>query len=99
MTCAHDLIEDLSAEWVIADKGYDSDALRRHVRAQGGKPSIPSRRNTRRRWWRREVYAIRNEVERFFNRLKHCRRIATRYDKTITSFNGFLAVATLKYAW
>ena len=45
------------------------------------------------------VYSDDDRIERMFNRLKHFRRIATRYDKTTTSYNGFLSVATLKYAW
>jgi transposase len=43
----------------------------------------------------RTRYKLRNRVERFFNRLKHCRRVATRYDKLDANYEGFLCLAAL----
>lgn len=67
---------------VIADKGYDSDALIETIEASGAQAIIPSRSNRttqRKTDWHR--YKARNLVERFFCRLKQFRRLATRYDK------------------
>ncbi|WP_408606329.1 IS5 family transposase, partial [Aquidulcibacter paucihalophilus] len=71
---------------LIADKGYDSDAIREDLQARGAEPVIPMKRN---RLVQVPIdgfiYALRNRVERCFNRLKNERRIATRYDKTSAS--------------
>ena len=44
----------------------------------------------------RETYAHRNRIERFFNKIKHSRRVATRYDKLVSSFLGFVQIATIR---
>jgi len=82
---------------MLADKGYDSDAVRETLLLHGILPVIPPKAN------RRELiacdyrrYRDRNQVERLFNRLKQFRRIATRYDKTATSFMGFLCLAAVR---
>ena len=95
MTQAENLLEDLEPESVVADKAYDSDDLRQTIKKKKAKAVIPSRKGTRRRRHDKTLYKIRNEIERFFNRLKHYRRIATRYDKTDESFLGFLSLAAL----
>ena len=94
MTEAETLLTDLSPEYVIADKAYDSDDLRDQIRRQGAKPVIPSRAGTRQRRYDKERYKHRNVVERFFNRVKHFRRIATRYEKTVINYLGFLSLAS-----
>jgi len=84
---------------VIADKGYDSDALVAAIESGGIEVIIPPRshRNTQRRVdWHR--YKARNLVERFFNRLKQFRRLATRYDKLANRFHAFLHLACA-YVW
>ncbi len=93
------LIEAIPTDAVIADKGYDSDALIDLIEAAGAEAIIPPRsnRNTQRTVdWHR--YKARNLVERFFNRLKQFRRIATRYDKLAKRFNAFLHLACA-YIW
>ena len=95
MTCAEILLEGLEPQHVIADKGYDSDPLRQKIRSAGAKPVIPSRRNCRTRRHDRQRYKLRNVVERFINRLKHCRRVATRYDKLAATFLGFVQFASI----
>ena len=77
------------------DKGYDSDPLRKNIRRLGAKPIIPARKGIRRRRYDRTKYKLRNVVERFFNRVKHYRRVATRYEKTDPNYLGFLCVASL----
>ena len=93
------LVGSIPTGAVIADKGYDSDALVDIIKASGAEAIIPPRsnRNTKRKVdWHR--YKARNLVERFFNRLKQFRRIATRYDKLANRFNAFLHLACA-YIW
>ena len=95
MTQATHLLAAHRPHHVIADKAYDSDALRQQVRARGSIPVIPSRagRTVRRRLLRCQ-YRRRNWVERLVNRLKHFRRVATRYEKTARNFLGFIHLAS-----
>jgi transposase len=95
VTCAEILLEGLKPEHVIGDKGYDSDPLRQEIRSAGAKPVIPPRRNRRTRRYDRQRYKLRNVVERFINRLKQCRRVATRYDKLAATFLGFVQIASI----
>ena len=79
---------------VGADKGYDSDTLIEAIEHSGAQAVIPPRRNRltpRYVDWHR--YKARNLVERFFNRLKQFRRLATRYDKLDRRFGAFLCLA------
>lgn len=72
---------------VLADKGYDSDALVQRIVAAHAVPIIPPRSNRRSpRGYDHYRYRARNLVERFFNRLKQFRRIATRYEKLAIHF-------------
>ena len=88
---------DTDPDVMLADKGYDSDAIRDEVRARGGTPEIPAKRNRRvQHSVNRTLYAMRNRIERFFNKLKNSRRVATRYDHTASSFLGFAQLATIK---
>ena len=92
---AETLSENLFPDYVIGDKGYDSDSLREQIRRQGAKPIIPARKGTRRRRYDRTKYKLRNAIERFFNRIKHYHRVATRYEKTDPNYLGFLCLASL----
>lgn len=95
ITMAPDLIRDSEAEKVIADKAYDSDAFVAQIEAQGATPVIPPRENRKEpRDYDHEAYKQRNVVERFINRLKQCRRAATRYEKTARNFLGFVLFAS-----
>jgi transposase len=79
---AHELVEGFAARVTIADKGYDADHLCDRIAQTGGQPVIPPKRNrTFKRPYDAELYKERNVIERFFNKLKHSRRVATRYDK------------------
>ncbi|MEO8531519.1 MAG: transposase, partial [Deltaproteobacteria bacterium] len=67
---------------VLGDKGYDSGALVAHIEATGAKAVIPNKKNAvTLRDTDFTLYRERNLIERFFNRLKHYRAIATRYAK------------------
>lgn len=96
MAPACDLIEGLAAEYVMADKAYDADRLYQTILDQGGDPVIPPRRHRKRQHaYDRALYKERNRVERFFSRIKHFRRIATRYDKLASTFRGFITLAAI----
>jgi transposase len=82
---------------VIADKGCDADWIRAHIRGQGAIPNIPNKANRTRRYrWYKQLYRERNLIERFFNKLKQFRRIATRYDKLGAAFFAFVQLAAVR---
>jgi transposase len=86
--------------YLLADKGYDADALRRSLRQAGAVPVIPGRR-TRKRAIRydKQRYRDRHLIENAFCRLKDFRRIATRYDKLAANFLSGVALATAVAFW
>ena len=96
---AQPLLEGIDTEAVAADKAYDSNALIDTITASGAQPVIPPRTNrTEQRDFDRHLYKGRNLVERFFCRIKHFRRIATRYDKLDTRYAAFIAI-TAAWIW
>ncbi len=91
---AASLIEDEQTEAVVADKAYDSDWLIAFIEQAGAQVIIPPKANRlEQRAYDENLYADRNKVERFFNRLKHYRRLATRYEKTARNFLAFWQLA------
>ena len=94
VTTAPALLDSLRADAVLADKAYDSNALRALIAAMGAIAVIPSNR-TRRVVIPHdaEAYKHRNRIERCFNRLKHFRRFATRYDRRAIHFLAFIQIA------
>ena len=81
---------------MIADKGYDGDALVAAIRAGGAEAVIPPMRHRRTpRNYDRARYRERNVAERFWGKLKQFRRVATRYDKTARNFLAFVHVAAI----
>jgi transposase len=96
VTHAAALIEGQPAEVVIADKGYDSSKLVEQIEAQGAEACIPPLSNrTEPREYDRVLYKERNHAERFVNRIKHYRRVATRYEKTARNFLAVIYVAAI----
>ena len=92
---AAELLGELRPVAVIADKAYDANAflqLIRHCKAEALIPPLKVRR-VRRRYDKRK-YRRRNLIERFVNRLKHYRRVATRYEKTARNFLAFAHIAS-----
>ena len=87
---------ELAGSMIIGDKGYDSDEILLYIEDQDAMHTIPPRsnRNHQRKidWW---VYKERHLVECFFNKLKHFRRVATRYDKLASSFFAFVLLASI----
>jgi putative transposase len=96
ITFAHDLVEGFDAEATIADKGYDAGHLIEKLAEIGSEVVIPPKRNRRvQRPYDAELYKERNLIERFFNKLKQFRRVATRYDKLLVNFMGFVKLAAI----
>ena len=78
---------------LIADKGYDATYIIEKVKELGMKPLITPRSNRKnQRKYDKELYKKRNLIERMFNKMKHFRRLPTRYDKLPTSFLSFVHI-------
>jgi transposase len=92
---AADLLDGVEAGGVIADKAYDSNAIRQTIAAAGMIAVIPSNRS-RKILIPHDVhlYKTRNRIERCFNKLKHFRRFATRYDRKAVHFLAFTHLAS-----
>lgn len=82
---------------VVADRGYDARAVIAVIEAGGATAHIPTQRDRKhQRSVDPAIYRQRNLVERFFNKLKHFRRIATRYDKLARNFLAAIALASIR---
>jgi putative transposase len=93
---AHELIDGIDTEAAIADKGYDADHLANRIAAAGAEIVIPPKRNRKvQRPYDADFYKERNRIERFFGKLKQFRRVATRYDKLLVNFMGFVKLAAI----
>jgi transposase len=82
---------------LLADRGYDADWIRALAVSRGAWANIPPKRN------RKDpislspfLYRARNLIERFFNKIKHCRRVATRYDKLAANYLAFVKLACIR---
>lgn len=94
-TKADDLIAGFSADYVIADKGYDSDTFVLSVQNISAQAVIPPRSNRKElRDYDQELYKERNLVERYFQKLKHYRRIATRYERLGRNYFAMLLLVS-----
>ena len=81
------LIDGFDSDYVIADKGYDSDAVVKKVEETGATAVIPSRKNRKeQREYDKYLYKLRHLVENAFQVLKQWRGVATRYAKNTASF-------------
>lgn len=86
--------------YLLDDKGYDADSLRRSLGEAGAIPVIPGRWNRKRTIrYDKQRYRGRHLVENAFCRLRDFRRIATRYDKLATNFLSAVALATTIAFW
>lgn len=85
---------------LIADKGYDSTALRDWLTSRGTIPVIPPRSNRKIQYhYDRKLYRERNIIERTFNRFKDFRRIATRYDRKLKTYMAALCLIASVVWW
>ena len=82
---------------MLADKAYDAEWIREMIEAQDAVPIIPDRRGAKTpHAFSRDLYRLRNRVERFFNKLKQFRRIATRYEKLAANYLAMIKIATIR---
>ena len=82
---------------LLADKGYDANALRAAIYEQNGWANIPPKTNRKDPiCFSPYLYKARNLIERFFNKIKHYRRIATRYDKLAENFLAALKLVAVR---
>lgn len=100
-TMATTIIGNLElTKYVVADKGYDSEALREYIYELGAIPVIPRKINSKigndNMDWK--LYKLRHKVENIFARLKHFRAVATRYDKLAANYASMVALACA-YLW
>jgi transposase len=87
------LIDRCPPRCLLADKAYDSDALRAQLEQVGSDCVIPSKSNrVSPKVWDKEIYKARSEVECTFNLLKQARRFATRYEKTLRNYTAVVAI-------
>ena len=95
---ARTLLVDLdSGTVVLGDKAYDANWIRAQIRSQGAVANIPNKANRTYRYrWKKALYRERNLIERFFNRIKHYRRVATRYEKLGANFLAMVQLATVR---
>ena len=78
------------------DKAYEGDEVRLLAKSQGFKPVVPPKSNRKKPWkYDTELYKRRNEVERYFRRLKAYRRVFTRYDKLDIMYASFVNFAMI----
>jgi transposase len=90
------LLEGFEAEAVLADKAYDNNDLRQIIANMKAEAVIPSTRSRKVPIPHDEIaYKDRNRIERCFNKLKHFRRFATRYDRTASHFLAFIHLAAV----
>ncbi len=89
------VVQSPSSDFVIADKGYDSQGFRSAIEQQGAIPVIPYRKNSRKSDKNIDkcLYRYRHLVENAFARIKHLRAIATRYDKLERNYASQIALA------
>lgn len=87
---------DSEFDTLLADKGYDTDEILDFLEQRGAAACIPPKSNRKiQREYDKYLYKERNLVERFFNKLKQFRRLATRYEKTARNFLAMLNLASI----
>jgi transposase len=90
------LLEGFQADAVLADKAYDNNELRQTIAEMEAQAVIPSTRSRKIPILHDEaIYKERNRIERCFNKLKHFRRFATRYDRRATHYLAFIHLAAI----
>ncbi len=82
---------------LLADRGYDADWIRSFAMSNGAFANTPPRCNRKEPiCFSPSLYRARNLVERFFNKIKQCRRVATRYDKLAANYLAFIQPASIR---
>ena len=99
VTAARQLLDQaVTGSVVLGDKSYDADWIVDLIQDQGGRANIPmyANRKRNRRDFEPALYKFRNLIERFFNRVKNLRRIATRYEKTARNFLAMICLGAIR---
>ena len=92
---AESLLTGYESDAVVADRGYDANSLLDWLADAQIEAVIPAKKNRLvERSIDENLYKDRNKVERYFNKLKQYRRVATRYEKTAVSFASFVYLAS-----
>ena len=82
--------------YMLMDRAYEGEKMRDKVTEKGFVPVVPPKKNRKKPWeYDRELYKRRNEIERYFLRLKRFRKVFTRYDKLDVIFCGFIYFAMI----
>jgi transposase len=80
--------------FLLMDRAYEGDETRALALSLGFHPVVPPKSNRKNPWWYdKELYKMRNQVERLFRRIKRFRRVFTRYDKLDVMFTAFILLA------
>lgn len=95
---AEKLLRDLRpGATLLADRAYDTNAIRNFAKEREAWANIPPKANRKETFsFSRWVYRQRNRVERFFNRIKHMRGLATRYDRRADNYLAALKLAAVR---
>jgi transposase len=88
--------EEVRDQWVLADKAFDIDKVRRGLASRECMACIPPKANRKIQYhYSKELYKHRHVIENFFGRIKIYRRVATRYDKLAETYWGFVTIAAI----
>jgi transposase len=86
-----------SGSMLLADRGYDADRIRELAVKKGAWANIPPKSNRNKPiCFSPHLYRAHNLVERFFNKINQCRRVATRYDKLAANYLAFIQLASIR---
>lgn len=92
-TQATSLLDGLSPEYVLADRGYDTDEIVQYVENNSAVVVIPPKKNRKeQRQYDKYLYKLRHQVENYFQKVKNWRSLATRYVKTTLSFASYFHI-------
>jgi transposase len=95
ITQAANLIENFAADFVLADKGYDANDFIRQIEAQKSSVVIPSKANRKiQRTIDKHLYKERHLIENQIGKLKHFRRVFSRFDKLANNYLSFIYFAS-----
>ena len=95
-TQAHSLMADFPTEYLLADRGYDTNTIVAEAKAQGMEPVIPPRSHRKEpRYYDQDLYKLRHLVENTFLDFKQWRAVATRYAKSAASFLAICQIRAL----
>jgi len=96
ITQVEKLTQGLCASYLLADKGYDGKSALEAAKAIGAQAVIPQRKGAKTmRKFDTEIYKARHLIENLFAALKQFRRLATRYDKHVQNYLGFVHIAAI----